>query len=98
MRAAIVNLYITAPDVTMQTAGRTKVYTTDAGQMTLIAQLHDSVTGELLTRAYDRQHASHGSWQWSSSVFNSAEARTIIASWADTLRNALDASRGKTSR
>ena len=32
MQAAIVNLYITAPDVSMQTAGRTKVYTSDAGR------------------------------------------------------------------
>jgi Protein of unknown function (DUF3313) len=93
MRAAIVNLYITAPDTSMQTAGRVKTYTTDAGEMTLIAELHDSVTGELLTRAYDRRQADDSHWQWTNSVTNTAEARRIIASWADTLRNALDVSR-----
>jgi Protein of unknown function (DUF3313) len=94
MRAAIVNLYINAPDVSMQTPGRTRVYTTDAGEMTLILQLHDSVTGQLLARAYDRR-AGTGSatWNWSNSVTNSAEARRIISVWATELRKALDASR-----
>jgi Protein of unknown function (DUF3313) len=94
MRAAIVNLYINAPDVSMQTPGRTKVYTTDAGEMTLILQLHDSVTGQLLARAYDRRVGTgSGTWNWSNSVTNSAEARRIISGWAAELRKALDASR-----
>lgn len=97
IRAAIVNLYITAPDVSMETAGRTRVYTTDAGEMTLILELHDSVTGELLARAYDRRSGQGSTWQWTSSVTNSSEAKRIIASWARPLRNALDASRGKES-
>ena len=93
MQAAIVNLYITAPDVSMQTAGRTRVYTSDAGHMTLIMQLHDSVTGQLLARAYDHRDGGADVWQWSNSVTNTAEARRIIASWATALRKALDASR-----
>jgi Protein of unknown function (DUF3313) len=94
IRAAIVNLYINAPDVSMQTAGRTKVYTTDAGEMTLIAQLHDSVTGQLLARAYDRRAGSQsGVWEWSNSVTNTAEAKRIISTWSTALRKALDASR-----
>ncbi len=96
VRAAIVNLYITAPDVSMQTPGRTKVYTADAGEMTLILQLHDSVTGQLLARAYDR-HAGmqSGAWTWTTSVSNTAEARRIILIWAAALRRALDASRAE---
>jgi hypothetical protein len=89
-----VNLYINAPDVSMQTPGRTKVYTTDAGEMTLILQLHDSVTGQLLARAYDRRAGlDSGTWNWSNSVTNTAEARRIISMWATELRKALDASR-----
>lgn len=92
MRAAIVNLYITAPDVSMQVAGQSKVYTADAGEMTLIMQLHDSVTGQLLARAYDRRNASQGGmWTWTTSVTNSAEARRIIGIWATALRKAFDA-------
>ncbi|HWK52667.1 MAG TPA: DUF3313 family protein [Steroidobacter sp.] len=95
VRPAIVNLYITAPDVSMQTAGRVRTYTTDAGEMTLVVELRDSVTGTLLSRAFDRRNADNMSWQWTNSVTNSAEAKRIITGWADTLRNALDASRGK---
>jgi hypothetical protein len=92
MRAAIVNLYITAPDVSMQVAGQSKVYTSDAGEMTLIMQLHDSVTGQLLARAYDRRNASQGGmWTWTNSVSNSAEARRIIGIWATALRKAFEA-------
>jgi hypothetical protein len=93
MQAAIVNLYITAPDVSMQTAGRSKVYTSDAGHMTLIMQLHDSVTGQLLVRAYDHGDAGPDMWTWTTSVTNTAEAKRIIAAWANALRKAWDASR-----
>jgi hypothetical protein len=93
MQAAIVNLYITAPDVSMDVAGRSKVYTSDAGQMTLIMQLHDSVTGQLLARAYDHRASTNDLWQWTNSVTNTAEARRIIATWAQALRKAFDASR-----
>jgi hypothetical protein len=91
MRAAIANLYITAPDPS-QTTGRTKVYTTDAGEMTLIMQLHDSVTGQLLARAIDRREADHAFWNWTTSVTNTADAKRIISSWATSLRKAFDAS------
>jgi hypothetical protein len=93
MQAAIVNLYITAPDVSMEVAGRSKVYTSDAGHMTLIMQLHDSVTGQLLVRAYDHSDAGADMWTWTNSVTNTAEAKQIIAKWARALRKAWDASR-----
>jgi hypothetical protein len=93
IQAAIVNLYITAPDVSMDVAGRSKVYTSDAGHMTLIMQLHDSVTGQLLARAYDHRSGGTDMWQWTNSVTNTAEARRIIATWATALRKAFDASR-----
>lgn len=95
VRPAIVNLYINAPDVSMQTPGRVRTYTADAGEMTLIAELRDSVTGTLLARAFDRRGGNDMMWQWTTSVTNTAEARRIIATWADTLRNALDTARGK---
>lgn len=93
IQAAIVNLYITAPDVSMDTPGRTRVYTSDAGEMSLIMQLHDSVTGQLLARAYDRRDSGPNSWNFTNSVTNSAEARRIIDAWATELRKAFDASR-----
>jgi len=95
IQAAIVNLYIVAPDPS-QTAGRSKVYTTDAGEMTLVMQLHDSITGQLLARAIDREAATHQSWNWTTSVSNTADAKQIINGWAASLRKALDASRSQT--
>lgn len=95
MRAAIVNLYINAPDVSMQAPGRTRVYTADAGEMTLIMELHDSVTGQLLARAYDRRTDANGMWQWTTSISNTAEARRVIGTWATALRQAFDASRAQ---
>ena len=93
MRAAIVNLYINAPDVSMQTAGRVKTYSADAGEMTLVMELRDSVSGAILAQAYDRRTAGNGMWSWSTSVSNSAEARQLFGVWASALRKAFDASR-----
>ncbi|HEY6641909.1 DUF3313 family protein [Povalibacter sp.] len=98
VHAAIVNLYINAPDVSMQTAARVRTYTTSSGEMTLIAELHDSVTGQLLSRAYDRREDMEGGqWTWTDSVTNNADARREIRRWAELLKKALDASRGKTT-
>jgi len=95
IQAALVNLYINAPDPS-QVAGQTRVYTTDAGEMTLVMQLHDSVTGQLLARTVDRQAASHQFWNWTTSVSNTADARRIIDGWATSLRKAFDAARSTT--
>jgi hypothetical protein len=94
VQPGIFNLYITAPDTSMQ-PGRGKTYATSAGEMTLVAELRDSVTGELLGRAYDRRRGADLGWQWTNSMTNTAEGKRIILSWAIALRKALDASRGK---
>lgn len=89
VRAAIVNLYVTAPDV--MTPGRTKVYTVSAGEMTLIAELADSETGETIARVVDRYQArTTRNFQLSSSVFNASEGRSAATSWARILRGELD--------
>jgi hypothetical protein len=96
LRAAIVNLRINAPDVSMQNPGSVRTYTASAGEMTLVAELHDSVTGELLSRAYDhREDSNSGMWQYTTSISNTQEARREIRRWAELLKKALDASRGK---
>lgn len=98
VQAAIINLYINAPDVSMQTAARVRTFTTDAGEMTLVSELHDSISRTLLARIYDRREGmDSGQWQWTDSVTNSADARREIRRWAELLKKALDASRGKTT-
>jgi len=98
IRPSIVDLYIAAPDTSRTEPGIVRRYTTDAGRMTLIAELRDSLSGEVLARAFDKHEAMHTEqWEWTTSVTNSQKARIAISSWASTLREALDGARA-TSR
>jgi len=90
----IVDLIITAPD--RPTGGRGRSYTANPGQMTLVAELRDSETGQILMRVIDNQRArSSGTFQWTTSVTNIGAARQIITAWAATLRRQLDAANGR---
>ena len=92
--AAIVDLYINAPDT--MTAGRSRTYTANAGRMTLVAELRDSMTGELLARAVDARSArTSGTWQVTNRVTNTADARRAMGIWARALREALDEMYGR---
>jgi len=93
VRAEITDLYVNAPD-TME-AGRSRTYTTSAGEMTLILELADSETGAVLARAYDRREARDtGTFSYTNSVTNRAEAERMANAWARILRARLDAARG----
>lgn len=87
--AAIIDLYVTAPETT--TPGRTRVYTANSGRMTLVIELRDSITGEILARAVDRQGGrGTGMWTVTNSVTNTADARRAIGIWASSLRRAME--------
>jgi hypothetical protein len=90
----VIDLYVVAPQ--KMTAGRSTTYTTDTGRMTLVAEMRDSDTGQILARVVDKRWApSTGTWQMSSSVTNLGAARQVIQRWAVALRNALDVANGK---
>jgi hypothetical protein len=89
VKPGIINLYVTAPDT--MTAGRTRTYTASAGQMTLVAELADSETGQVIARVLDRYEARDtGNFRMANSVTNSSEAHFAASSWAKILRKALD--------
>jgi len=89
--AAIVDLFITAP-AAAEPIGRSRTYTANTGRMTLVIELRDSVTGELLARAVDAQSARNsGMWTITNRVTNTADARRAIRTWAVALREGLDA-------
>ena len=86
----IVNLYVSAPD-TGSSSGRSRTYVVSAGQMTLVAELVDSKSGDVIARVVDRREArSTGRVSLSGSVYNEGEARSMAAAWARILRKALD--------
>ena len=88
VRPGIVNLYVNAPDT--GGAGRSRTIVSSAGEMTLIAELADSASGEVLARVGDRREAKSTHMQLSNGMANESEARWIAAGWAKTLRKALD--------
>ena len=91
---ALVNLYVTAPD-NRSAATRTVTYTMDPGRVTLVAELRDSQSGDIIARVFDAEAAREtATFRMASRVQNASEARTIFGGWARTLRERLDAARG----
>jgi hypothetical protein len=93
----IINLYVTAPDV--KSAGRSRVYVRSAGQATLVAELTDSQTGQVIARVMDTRDApSNNVMMVSSGVMNRAEGERIANGWAKVMRTSLDKANGIGSR
>ncbi len=95
VRPAIIDLDITAPDT--RQAGRSRTYTSSAGTATIYIELYDSVTGDILARAADRKAARSvgGHLTFTNRVTNRADARRLLGSWAELLRDRLDEFHGK---
>jgi Protein of unknown function (DUF3313) len=92
VRARIVDLVVNAPD-TME-AGRNSSFTESAAEMTLVLELSDSVTGQVIVRAEDREETLEtGQLNRTTSVNNEADARLLVQNWARLLRSRLDAAR-----
>jgi len=89
----VVDLYIAAPD--KPTAGRSRTYTADPGRMTLVSELRDSDTGQILARAIDARSKSWNSFMVASSVSNMSAASQIISRWAAALVDALNEANGR---
>jgi len=96
IKPQIVDLDVYAPD-TMRT-GRSQSFTEQAGRMTLVLQVYDSVSGDLIAKASHRQDAPrYGYAQWTTSVSNKAEARRMLQKWATALRTRLDEAWGEST-
>jgi hypothetical protein len=90
LRPSIVDLDVSAPDT--MSPGMTRTYTTEAGSMTLMLEIFDGATSEILVRAIDKRRSTdYGSLRWSNGVTNKAEADRILKAWSAKLRNGLDA-------
>jgi hypothetical protein len=89
LRSAVVDIYVSAPDV--PTAGRSRTYSWDAGSATLILEVRDSLSRQLLGRAVDARATSGGAtMQWSTSVSNRADFKMMFDQWARMLVDGLN--------
>ena len=88
IRPAIINLVVNAPD--KMTAGISRSFTADPGELTLYLELYDSVSNSIIARAIDPVAARNGGFfQLTNSVTNTADADRVIRKWADILRDNL---------
>jgi hypothetical protein len=93
LRPAIIDLDVEAPDTSF--AGPSRTYSNSAGSMTLVLELYDSVTSELLARAVDKQEARSSVMHLQAGAFNRAEAEQILRRWARILHERLDRVRAR---
>ena len=93
VKARIIDLVVNVPDT--MSAGRTQTYTLSAGRMTLVAELADAQTGQVLARVADhREGRNTGQLMLTTRASNAWEASDAASRWASILRNALDKAHG----
>src|SRR5262249_44435691 len=89
---SIVDLFIAAPDV--KNSVHTTTYGISAGEMSLVAQLGDSLSGGVLRRAFDRSTATGTPCGHQiTGLETEAEGRRGAQQWAKALRRELDLAR-----
>jgi len=76
---------VNAPD--LKSAGMSRSFTGDPGQMTLYLELYDSVSSAILAKILDAQDAGRRTpaMSYATSVSNIAAADRILKSWAKEL-------------
>ncbi len=90
IRPAIIDLDVAAPDT--NSGGRSDSFTTSPGAMTLVIELYDSVSNEILARAIDRRRTYNvgNVLRWTTRGTNRNAARRILRIWANLLVSRLD--------
>ncbi len=90
LAGALIDVVSKVPPVD-QCTGRCDVYLTDVGEATLVLELRDSVTNEVLVRAVDRRAAGVSGWPVeANSVTVWSEVRRLAHSWARLVRQRLE--------
>jgi hypothetical protein len=92
--AELVDLIVSNP--TENTAGRQQNFTRSYGEVTLIMELRDAQSGDILVRAAERRDPTRdtsGGLVRVSSAFAQSDVRRMFQGWARILREGLDAIR-----
>jgi Protein of unknown function (DUF3313) len=87
IRGAIVDVVSHVPD---EPVGRGAIFVKSLGEATLVVELRDAETHELLARAVDRRAAESTFPARSNAVTNAADLRNAAQRWASLLRRRLD--------
>lgn len=77
---AVANISVTAPEV--RTSARSRSFSDEAGQATLVLEVRDSLTGALLGRAIDQSIVGDNSVAWRTKTSNRADFRAVVEDWA----------------
>jgi len=89
LRPVVVNLDVTAPDV--NSAMRQTTYVRSAGSATLVLEVYDAVSGQIIARYMDaREDPENGYADWANRVSNTAAAKQIVNRWAKVMVEGLD--------
>jgi len=92
VRAAIIDLTVFAADPNRTAGTRSKVYTEYAAEATLVLEIYDSLTGQIIVRAIDRKNDIGDNFGWAQSrtqFSNINDARSAFHEWALMLTNGL---------
>jgi hypothetical protein len=100
LKPAILDLDVYVPDPNNLLMGMaSKTYTDGAGEATLLLELYDSETGQLLARAFDQKGGSGDNYTWRiprNQATNVSAARNALADWAAMFVRGLE--RAKTAK
>jgi hypothetical protein len=77
-------------NVNMQTPDRSLAKSSRADSMTLVAELRDAATGQLIARLVDEKTGAMGVLQFPNSVTNNVNFRRAVRAWAQRVRAYLD--------
>ena len=90
VRGAMLDIVSRVPPHRMQT-GRQEIFLSSVGEITLVLELVDSTSGEVLARAAERRSLeTQGGTMRSTPVTNWSQFRRVAQGWASRLRDGLD--------
>ena len=89
INASLIDLVVRVPT---EVSGRESVYAASYGEVTLILELYDSQSGEILALTADRQDPTRSNYQLSAvePAFVRADVTRLFEHWASTMRERLD--------
>ena len=93
VKPAIFDLDVYAPQPDNLDASWTQTYTHGVGSATLMVELYDSTSGQLLARGYDQKSSEDNHSTWAvprNQASNTADARRAFDDWAAMLAQGLE--------